>query len=54
MAKKSSSSKCPKTGCIVKRGNDYRIVSSKTGKLWPAKYETRAKATAALRAYHAG
>lgn len=51
MAKKSG--KCPKSGCIKKVGSDYRVVSNKTGKLWPAHYATREKAVAALGAYHA-
>ena len=36
--------KCPKSGCIKKVGSDWRVVSNKTGKLWPAK--------GALAAYH--
>lgn len=35
------SGKCPKLGCVKKVGNDWRVVSNKTGKLWPAKYRSR-------------
>ena len=41
--------KCPKSGCIKKVGSDWRVVSNKTGKLWPASKE---KAKGALAAYH--
>lgn len=27
------SDRCPKSGCIKKVGNDWRVVSNKTGKL---------------------
>lgn len=53
--RKSSSpkkGKCPKSGCIKKVGSDWRVVSNKTGKLWPAKYKSRDKAKGALAAYH--
>jgi hypothetical protein len=46
------SSRCPKSGCIKKVGNDWRVVSNKTGKLWPAKYKSRDSAKKALAAYH--
>lgn len=55
MIKKKSSNnagKCPKSGCIKKVGSDWRVVSNKTGKLWPAKYKSRDKAKGALAAYH--
>ena len=42
------------SGCIKKVGSGWRVVSNKTGKLWPAKYSSRSKAEAALRGYHAG
>jgi len=38
---------------IKKVGDDWRIVSAKTGKLWPQKYDSKEKAVEALRAYHA-
>lgn len=44
--------KCPKSGCIKKVGSDWRVVSNKTGKLWPAKYKSKEKAKGALAAYH--
>ena len=43
---------CPKTGCIVKYEDKWRIVSSKTGKLWPQTYDTKKNAEGALAAYH--
>lgn len=43
---------CPKSGCIKKVGSDWRVVSNKTGKLWPAKYKSKEKAKGALAAYH--
>ena len=43
--------KCPKSGCIKKVGSDWRVVSNKTGKLWPAKYRSKEKAKGALAAY---
>jgi len=50
---KSGEGACPDTGCIKKSGDKWRIISNKTGKLWPQKYETKEKAGAALDAYHA-
>lgn len=44
--------KCPKSGCIKKVGDSYRVVSNKTGKLWPSHYKTRESARKALAAYH--
>jgi len=41
-----------KSGCIKKVGSDWRVVSNKTGKLWPAKYGSQSKAEGALKAYH--
>lgn len=43
---------CPKSGCIKKVGSNWRVVSNKTGKLWPAKYKSRDSAKKALAAYH--
>ena len=48
----SKSGKCPKSGCFKKVGSDWRVVSNKTGKLWPAKYKSRDSAKKALAAYH--
>ena len=50
---KSGKGKCPDTGCIKKSGNKWRIISNKTGKMWPQKYDTKEKAESALDAYHA-
>ena len=50
---KSGKGKCPETGCISQRGGKWRIMSNKTGKLWPQKYETKENAENALDAYHA-
>lgn len=40
--------------CVKQVGSDWRVVSNKTGKLWPAKYDTEEKAKAALAAFHIG
>ena len=45
--------KCPPGGCIKKVGNKWRIVSNKTGKLWPQEYDSHESASNALKAYHA-
>jgi len=50
---KSGEGKCPASGCIEQRGGKWRIISNKTGKLWPQKYDTKEKAESALDAYHA-
>ncbi len=50
---KSGKGECPSSGCIEKRGSHWRIISNKTGKLWPQKYDSKAKAEKALDAYHA-
>lgn len=50
--KRKKTGKCPASGCIKKVGNDYRVISNKTGKLWPAKYKSRKAARKALAAYH--
>ena len=50
---KSGKGKCPDSGCITQRAGKWRIISNKTGKLWPQKYETKQKAEKALDAYHA-
>jgi len=46
--------KCPESGCIKKVGNKWRVISNKTGKLWPAHYDTEKAAKDGLEAYHAG
>jgi len=50
---KSGKGACPDTGCIKKSGDKWRIISNKTGKMWPQKYKTRTSAESALDAYHA-
>ena len=50
---KSGKGKCPDTGCVKKSGDKWRIISNKTGKMWPQKYDTKEKAESALDAYHA-
>lgn len=45
--------KCPASGCIKKKDEKWRIISNKTGKLWPQKYKTKETAESALRGYHA-
>ena len=50
---KSGKGKCPDSGCIKKSGDKWRIISNKTGKMWPQKYKTRTSAESALDAYHA-
>jgi len=44
--------KCPEGGCVKKVGSDWRVISNKTGKLWPAKYKSEKDAKDALAAYH--
>jgi len=47
---------CPESGCIHKDNSvsgQWEIESNKTGKDWPAKYDSKKKAAAALRGYHA-
>ena len=45
--------KCPESGCIKKVDKKWRVISNKTGKLWPAHYDTQKAAQAGLDAYHA-
>jgi len=45
--------KCPAAGCIKKVGNKWRVISNKTGKLWPATYDSKKDAEEGLDAYHA-
>lgn len=46
--------KCPKDGCVVKHEGKWRVVSNKTGKLWPQTYKTKKDAKDAIAAYHVG
>ena len=50
---KSGKGKCPDDGCVRKRRGKWRVMSNKTGKLWPQTYDTRKDAEDALKAYHA-
>jgi len=45
--------KCGKQGCIRQVDGKWRVMSGKTGKLWPAKYPTKQGAEDALDAWHA-
>ena len=38
---------------IKKVGDDWRVISGKTGKLWPQKYDSKEDAEEAIKAYHA-
>jgi hypothetical protein len=49
---KSGKGECPKSGCVKKSGDKWRIISNKTGKLWPQHYDTKGDAEDALQAYH--
>ena len=51
--RKLTEGKCPKSGCVTKRGSKWRVISNITGKLWDAKYDTRKEAEDGLEAYHA-
>ena len=44
--------KCPESGCVKKVGDKWRVISNKTGKLWPAKYDSEQSAKDAISAYH--
>ena len=50
---KSGKGACPDSGCIKKSGDKWRIISNKTGKMWPQKYKSKKTAESALDAYHA-
>lgn len=50
---KSGEGKCPKSGCVKQVSDNWRVVSNKTGKLWPQKYDSKKDAEDALKAYHA-
>lgn len=47
-----SEGKCPKSGCTKLIDGKWRVISNKTGKLWPAHYETEEDALSAIEAYH--
>lgn len=44
--------KCPESGCVKEVGGKWRVISNRTGKLWPAEYETKEDAQGAIAAYH--
>jgi len=44
--------RCPESGCVKKIGYSWRVVSNKTGKLWPQTYDTKQDAEDAIAAYH--
>lgn len=50
--KKIEAAGCPEDGCVTKRGDKWRVVSNKTGKLWPQEYDSKEDAEDALAAYH--
>ena len=45
---------CGEKGCIRNIGGKWRIMSGKTGKLWPQEYDGKAEAEKVLAAYHSG
>ena len=45
--------KCGEKGCIRQVDGDWRVMSGKTGKYWPAKYPTEKAAKDALDSWHA-
>lgn len=49
----NESGKCPSNGCTKEVDGKWRVISNKTGKLWPAHYDTKSDAEDALAAYHA-
>ena len=51
---KSGKGKCPDSGCITERDGKWRIISNKTGELWPQTYDSHKDAKAGLDAYHGG
>lgn len=50
--KVNEAGKCPASGCTKKVGSKWRVISNKTGKLWPQHYDTKQDAQDALSAYH--
>ena len=49
----SNEGECPTSGCVVHRGDKWRVMSNKDGSLWDAEYDTKKDADSGLRAYHA-
>ena len=49
---KAKKGKCPEAGCVVKRDGKWRVMSNKTGKLWPQTYKSKDDASDAITAYH--
>jgi len=46
--------KCPESGCVGKKPNGkWGVMSNKTGKWWPADYDSEKDADDGLKAYHA-
>jgi len=43
---------CPKSGCVKQVDGKWRVISNKTGKLWPQTYDTEKAAKDAIAAYH--
>ena len=52
LSKLLTEGKCPKSGCTKKVGDKWRVISNKTGKLWPSHYDTEELAKEAIEAYH--
>lgn len=44
--------KCPESGCVKKVNDKWRVISNKTGKLWPQTYNSEQSAKDAISAYH--
>ena len=44
---------CGEKGCIRSVGGEWKVMSGKTGKYWPASYPTKKDAEDALDAWHA-
>jgi len=50
---KVAKGKCPASGCVGKKPNGkWGVMSNKTGKWWPADYDTEKDAQDGLKAYH--
>ena len=49
---KEDTGKCPKHGCTKQVDGKWRVISNKTGKLWPQTYDTEQDAKDAIGAYH--
>lgn len=50
--KEADDGECPPSGCVKKVGNSWRVISNKTGKLWPQTYDSEQDAKDAISAYH--